>query len=248
MIKRKPYWDSSTRLELMMSEDTQVILDGLVPGAYSNKAILQFVIVNKAPYVFKYPTLPSYANIIIKDFEFCERLKRANGNILPRGIVEYRRLCILNKDKQEIIGSISKVYCFSLSQLCKPLPSSFVSELGFHLVDVVEEVHALGFVINDIKPENIFMGVDVSIDIGDFGGATSTGDVLFETTDDYYPIDLRECRYAYPVGDWMCLVNTIFELLGNRKGNTSTEIRTLIGSYNDFEDIKKLLGVLSSKF
>lgn len=245
--KSKAIIGTSTRMEIMSNGNDQVILDGLLPGAYSNKAILQYAVVNNTPYVFKYPTSIGFRAAICKDFEFCERLKVAAGGSLPLGLVDYQRLCVVKTSGEEVVGSISKVYCFSLNQLTKPLPSSFVARLGHRLVDTLRKVHSLGSVINDVKPGNIFVGVDGSIDIGDFGGATAIGDPLVETTDEYFPVDLKD-YHAYPLGDWMCLVNSIFELLSCRKGNSTAEIRKLIAAFDGSQELKELFDVVSSQF
>jgi serine/threonine protein kinase len=248
--KAKAIFGTNTRLKLMESESSadQIILDGLVPGAYSNKAVLQYVLVNGVVYVFKYPTAPDFAESIRKDFQFCNALKDRNGGNLPSGIVEYRKLTITNSANETIDGSISKVYCMALSSLSIPLPPAYIASIGNRLIKIVEEVHSLGYVINDIKPDNIFLGQDGSIDIGDFGGATTIGDTLNEVTVDYYPQDLRDSRHAQRTGDWMCLVNTIFTLASLPRGSLCNDVRRLIADYNTNDEIKALLNTISNKF
>ena len=225
--RAKAILGTSTRLELMKDE-IRVVLDGMLSGSYSNKAILQSVLVDKKPFVFKYPTRPEFASSICRDYEFCEQLKDANSGILPTGIVDYQRLKIVQIDGNEVIGSISKFYCFSLNQLTRPLPLWYVLDIGKRIVTTLDKIHTLQYVVNDIKPENLYMDTDGNVDIADFGGATANGDKLVEITTEYYPNDLSDDRFAYYTGDWFCLINTVLDLLGQHKICSTTKIRSFL--------------------
>eukprot|EP01036_Dinobryon_divergens_P044599 gene44599-59515_t len=56
--------------------------------------------------------------------------------------------------------------------------------------DTFKRVHDLGYVFNDLKPDNIYMDSNGDIDIGDFGGVTEIGKAFLEITEEYIPADL----------------------------------------------------------
>jgi hypothetical protein len=60
---------TATRLEATM---LGIDLDGLLPGVFSNKAILELVIKDGIPYVFKFAIDVQFQKSIDMDFEACQ--------------------------------------------------------------------------------------------------------------------------------------------------------------------------------
>ena len=85
-------WDRALRrtgvsTRLMQSND--IIMDRDVPGAESNKAFFEFVLVKGSPMVFKYAQAADAVQeeLILKDVEFTEKLREYGS--FPEGFVNY---------------------------------------------------------------------------------------------------------------------------------------------------------------
>ena len=200
------------------------IEDILPDSIHSSKAVLQSVIHHGVPSVFKFPFTDEYRDSVEQDYLFCERLSEANNGVLPEGMVRYRQHSLTNSRSVVVTGSISKRYLLSINTLNRPLSMEFICKTVRRVKATLTEVHALGFTINDLKPANLFMDCDGNVDIGDFGGALGTLDYLEETTRGYIPEDILARGRSCPAVDWMCLINSVFMLLDEPGGTTTSDI------------------------
>ncbi len=229
---------SSTRLQCV---NAGIDLDGLLPNAFSNKAILQLLAIQGVPFVFKYPSDMMHQGSIAKDFTFCQMITDANEGVFPEGLVEYERFTLSDSSRRSVVGSISKIYAFSLNKWVKPMSSEFIVKVLNRLVRTLESVHSLGFVINDLKPDNIYMNSEGCADIGDFGGAAHIGDPISESTFGFILPEFFESNVSVAAVDWICLINSTFDLMNMQKGDTVAHVTSLLGAipatYADVRDI-----------
>jgi serine/threonine protein kinase len=222
-------------------------LDGQLPDAFSNKAILEIIIVNKMPYVFKFPFHPDYDHLISKDYEFCRIITDKIEGTLPHGLVNYQHFQITTTNNRVISGSISPLYVLSMNKLHYPVSEGLLVTMCNRLVPAISAVHRCKYVIGDIKPSNLFMDSNGNIDIGDFGGATPIGTPFIETSQEYAPIELVESNCAVPTMDWMCLINSLFEMRDLPKGKSCNAIIELVGSLQE-SLLKDMLNTILSHF
>ena len=226
-----------------------IILDCILPGAYSNKAILQRVIYKGKPYIFKFPQSSGdsdQVNSVISDYIFCKKLKKDDTVLLP-GLVHYDTLTIKKQDESVIQGTISSIYAFSLQVLHRPLPASFLITVVKRVADTLKEVHDRGWVICDLKPDNMYMSVEGLVDVGDFGGALEIGETIKEHTPEYLTEDLLEAATVVPAVDFVCLATSTLKLLDiPYKRDTIDDVRSAVTLVED-TDLKSLLEALLNK-
>jgi serine/threonine protein kinase len=117
----------------------------------------------------------------------------------------------------------------SLNKLSPPLSDFLLTSIANRVCSTIAAVHERGFIINDIKPDNLYMDEQGNVDIGDFGGVTRVGERFNETTQPYIPTDLYESNLAIPAVDYMCLINSILELSGVRlNAGTCLQVREIV--------------------
>ena len=198
---------TATRMHVS-SLGLMVDLDGLLPGAFSNKSILELVVKEGVPCVFKFATDSQFQDSIDRDIHYSTVFKNISG------LVVYERFTIPKSVSEHYYcGSISKVYVFSLNKLSTfPLSPLLLKKIIFTVSNTFKRVHGLGYVFNDLKPDNIYMDSNGDIDIGDFGGVTEIGKAFLEITVEYIPADLVSSNTSIPLVDKMCLVNTVLQL------------------------------------
>jgi serine/threonine protein kinase len=227
-VKRIP----GTATKLMYAEQG-LDLDVLLPNVFSNKAILQIIFYKNVPHVFKYPTTKDYHYSIVRDYNFCNTIKERNNGILPEGLVYYQPFSITTTNNEEISGSISQLYVLSMNNLSYPVSEQLLVHMCNRLVPAIRAVHQCGFVINDIKPSNIFMHSNGNVDIGDFGAATPVGTSLIEISYEYAPMELVESNIAIPTMDWMCLINSLLEMRNLPKRDSCENIIESVTSLSE---------------
>ena len=220
--KAKALMGTETRLVL---KNEGIQLAGQLDGAHSSKAIFEMIAKSGKMFIFKFPMNDFFFSFVEKDYEFCRALKIRNDGEFPDGLVYYDKLSMRNSKDSIVTGSISKPYVTSLNRFTKPLSVDFVCSIVKRVQAALTVVHALGYAINDLKPENLFIDSDMIVDIGDFGGAEKVGDPLTEMTPQYIPEDLYDQRVSSPAIDWMCLINSAFDFLGYQTKGTSSQIR-----------------------
>lgn len=198
---------TATRMRVS-SLGLMVDLDGLLPGAFSNKSILELVVKEGVPCVFKFATDSQFQDSIDRDIHYSTVFKTISG------LVVYESFTIPKSvSGHYYCGSISKVYVLSLNKLSTfPLSPLLLKKIIVRVSDTFKRVHDLGYVFNDLKPDNIYMDSNGDIDIGDFGGVTEIGKAFLEITEEYIPADLVSSNISIPLVDKMCLVNTVLQL------------------------------------
>jgi len=198
---------TATRMHVS-SLGLMIDLDGLLPGAFSNKSILELVIKEGVPFVFKFAVDDHYQESIDRDIEHSAVFKNIPGLVVYEGFAIPKSVagCYYR-------GSISKVYVLSLNKLSNfPLSPLLLKKIIVTVSGTFKKVHDLGYVFNDLKPDNIYMDSNGDIDIGDFGGVTKIGRAFVEITEEYIPADLASSNVSIPLVDKMCLVNTVLQL------------------------------------
>jgi serine/threonine protein kinase len=244
--KCKNFAGTSTILALV--DDKELVIDGVLSNAFSNKAVLQRVVLKGHPYVFKYPldrTDESQKSSILCDISFSELLtERAGGKPLV-GIVPYTRFEIV-ANGSTVFGSLSPIYVMSLNELHAPLPKKFILNLCNRVLTALDFIHLQGWIVGDIKPSNLFLASNGDIDIGDFGGAVRFSSSLREYSYEYLPLDLHGLPATLKV-DYACLVVTILEMMKARPSYLTLEgLRQKVNILADL-DIKDLLVSLLEK-
>jgi serine/threonine protein kinase len=206
----------------LLSSDENVILDGDVPRAESNKAFFEFVVVESIPFVFKFPQSEDVdcMKLILKDVEFSNIIKNHYGQV--KGFVYYSLLSVPRADRESITGSISPHYCLTLHALTSPLPYTFVRKTGERLLEVISKVSDIGYSINDVKPENIYLDSAGNVDIGDFGGYTALGEKIVEYTPEYLCEELIDTPVT-KMNDRMCLVATLLALVDRKPSRVTVD-------------------------
>lgn len=202
---------ASTTSAIRLAENNNIILDGALPGAFSNKACLERVIWNdNTVRIFKFSQTDdqNFQRSVMKDIEFCDELKRLNMGVLPNGIVEYIEFNLVT-DKP-IIGSISRAYLMSVADLKLALPYGTILSIFQRVIGIVNSVHLLGLVINDIKSSNLYFDVLNKVDIADCGSYTCIGELVHEYSTDVMPEDFD--GYGSKFFDKLCLVVTCLRL------------------------------------
>ena len=207
----------------LLNIDTKVILDGDVPGAESNKAFFEFVVLDSIPYVFKFPQSEEAdcLKLILKDVEFSNIIREHYGQQVT-GFVCYSLLSVPRADGRSITGSISSHYCLTLNALTYPLPYSFVHKTGERLLEAINKVSDIGFSINDVKPENIYFDSAGNVDIGDFGGYSTLGERIVEYTPEFMCEELIHSPVT-KMNDRMCLVATLLALVDKKPSRVTVD-------------------------
>ena len=232
---------AGTKTRLLNSEKN-IILDGDVPGAESNKAFFEFVIVESIPYVFKFPQSETAESLkrILKDVEFSDIIKNRYGKV--GGFVRYSLLSVPRVDGSSITGSKSSHYCLTLHALTYPLPSAFVYQIGEKLLEAVNKIADMGYSINDIKPENIYLDSAGNVDIGDFEGYSSVGERISEYTPEYFCDEFVNVPVT-KTNDRMCLVATLLALVDRKPSRVTVDsLRnacTMLPEVNDGDALLK---------
>ncbi len=204
---------SQTRLKYQ--ENRNIILDGDASDCESNKAFFQMVVAeDMKPYIFKYPQSDDEKLIALieKDVQFSNYLRGGNNGCFPRGFVEYLPFAVEGVDGLIKEGSICSKYSIVLKSLNPPLPISALLAMGKQILSSLQFAHSLGYCLNDVKPENIFLSNDGYFLLGDYGGFTPIGSDLVEFTPGYLPLDLQNAKTS-PFNDYCCLVATVLEMM-----------------------------------
>ena len=202
-------------MSTQLNQPDGIILDHDVPGAESNKAFFEFVLVNGVPKVFEYAQTADVTEeqFIMKDVQFTEVLSQ-QCNPFPEGFVHYSSFTIEKSGSTgSITGSISRHYALTLQSLStRPLPASYVLNVGQQVLNGINKVHSLDYSINDIKPANLYIHSNGKIHIADYGAYTSlNASQLVEYTHDYLPEELHHCPVS-KANDLSCLASTLLDL------------------------------------
>ena len=237
----KSYYDrcanfigASTILNLV--ETKELVIDGPLHNAFSNKAHLQRVILKGKPFIFKYPLdLTNHIQVdsVMRDVAFSEMLRGESGeNIFP-GLVQYYRFqCTTNG--LTVAGSISPIYVMSLNELNAPLPKNMILNMCQRIRTALDVIHHHGWIVGDIKPSNLFIASNGEIDIGDFGGAVPLKSELKEYSPDYLPADL--IGPAKILVDYACLVVTVLEMIVGRPSISNLDaLKASVSLVSDYE-------------
>ena len=199
-----------------LAQSPNIILDGEVPGAESNKAFFEFVLFHGVPMVFKYAQSADAVQeeFINKDVHFTNILTQKYNNQLPPGLVNYTSFSIHKSDSAGTVsGSLSPHFPLTLHSLTsRPLPADYLLSVGHQVLDSINIVHSIDYSINDIKPSNLFIQSNGHVCIADYGGYTAMDAAsLQEYSPEYMPEDLlsvRVCRKH----DESCLASSLLEL------------------------------------
>jgi hypothetical protein len=227
---------TATRLEATV---LGIDLDGLLPGVFSNKAILELVIKDGIPYVFKFAIDVQFQKSIDMDFEASALMKGIEG------LVRYTRFEVERPSRAgKYVGSLSMFYALSLNKLRPPLSEVLLVSIIDRVSRTIALVHNQDLSINDIKPDNMYMDGQGNVDIGDFGGVTKIGEGFRETTQNYIPQDMYESNVAIPAVDYMCLINSIIEMSGGRIGGNVKQLREAVDRVNNQNVRNRLLTML----
>jgi serine/threonine protein kinase len=122
----------------------------------------------------------------------------------------------------EIQACISSHYCLTLRALTYPLPYAFVHTTGERLLEAINKVSDIGFSINDVKPENVYLDSAGNVDIGDFGGYSAFGDRIVEYTPEYLCEELINTPVT-KMNDRMCLVATLLALVERKPSRVTVD-------------------------
>ena len=110
-------------------------------------------------------------------------------------------------------GILMQKYQSTLSRCRIPLSEAVLLRYGEQLKTAISTMHECGYCHMDIKPSNIFISMGGNCHLGDYGGATRTGEVVREHTVSYYPSDAG--RLAKKETDFMLLAVTLLEMFGS---------------------------------
>ncbi len=233
----------STILQLVQSQE--LVIDGPLHNAFSNKAHLQRVMLKGKPYIFKYPldlTNDIQRDSVMRDVAFSEILRGGSDGIICPGVVQYYPLEVV-ANGHTIVGSISPVYIMSLNKLSAPLPKNMILKMCQRICSALDFIHNRGWVVGDIKPSNLFIDSNGDVDIGDFGGAVRLGSDLKEYSPDYLPADLY--GPATIRVDYACLVVTVLEKIVGRPSITSVDgLMASVNLLSEFDMRDMLSGFL----
>jgi hypothetical protein len=205
----------TTTTKLSYSQNNHIFFDSVIPGAFSNKAILQRVIKEGKLMVFKYPLsqVEDHVSSVAKDIEFCDEVKRRLDSGLD-GIVNYEKFEVQSATNGVTIGSVSPLYPMVLCDFHESkFSDEFILRILTRIYDTLEMIHNLGLCVCDIKLSNLYMDGDCNVDIADFGGYGEIDSQLGEHTPEFIPNDLVEANVRSIMVDKMCLVSVAFKLL-----------------------------------
>jgi hypothetical protein len=212
--------NTTTKVRANRINSDIVMADSEVPDAYSNNSYFQLVFLRHKLHVFKHPQDLSLGSrgvaSIRKDVDVSEILFARLGNHPDCRYVRYHHFAIDRIDKSRCEGSISLFYPMTLARLARPVPVADVVFWGRQILSTIEHVHAIGYSINDLKPNNLFLDSDGNCHIADYGGVTELGADLVEFSMAFMPHEFYEGDVASPVtvqNDKYCLISTLLCLL-----------------------------------
>lgn len=163
----------TTRVQTSYLHTKQIAFDGYLTHTVG-PCNFERIIKDSESYIFKYPKSPDdelAAAACQRDTAFCELMTNLFGSDVPAGLVHYTQLNVPRSTRGDsvAIGSISKVYDFSMDQFSGAVPDVVLVSMLSRLSVTLDLVHSVGYVIGDVKPGNLFFSRD-HVDIGDFGG------------------------------------------------------------------------------
>jgi len=211
-----------------------IILDGEVPGAISTHAHFIRVLINDRIKVFKHPKdLNSNIQIekINKDVRIFEELKNRNNGIAVPGLVCYESFTVNNTEGQSIKGHLSDVYIMTLADIRVGVESKFLCDRFRQVFNALKCIHDLGYVMCDVKPDNLFLKNDMTMDIADFGGCVILGGPIEEYTIEFMPNDFIHQGATFAV-DMYCLASSFLFMMGKQVPDPSV--------YNITDAVSKL--------
>lgn len=178
----------------------------------NNSSLYQILIDGKI-WIFKCNKEPEFLfSSSIVDHLIYEQLKD-----IP-GIVPYLPYEIDSADRKgKVLGCLSEYYYEgTLVKLINIKMENTILSFIDQMLFTLSQVHNKGFVICDLKPENIFItNKFTTFLIGDLGGVKKIGEVVTEYTADYLPEEYVMCsnKIAAPSMDLWCLVTSVLRLL-----------------------------------
>lgn len=226
----------TTTTKLSYSQNKQVFFDSVIPGAFSDKAILQRLIKDGKLMVFKYPLsqVEDHVSSVAKDIEFCDEVKRRLDSGLD-GIVNYEKFEVQSATNGVTIGSLSPLYPMVLCDFHESkFSDEFILRILTRIHDTLEKIHNIGLCVCDLKLSNLYMDGDCNVDIADFGGCGAVGSQLGEYTPEFIPNDLVEANVRSIMVDKMCLVSVAFKLM--KISPVSHTVKGFLESVNGIEE------------
>lgn len=179
---------------------------------------------------------------VLADVKIFNILKGKNNNTEVEGLVRYEEFSITTTESV-IIGSLSLQSIFSFSDFTGAFPYDMIYSLIEQVMKTINTVHELGYVLCDIKPQNIFIYSNNNYLIGDIGSSVEIGSKIIETTLEIIPDELTNVEKATISVDWWCFVTTILSLLNiknHRKTMFKIDIEADVLTVKD-EYIKNIL-------
>jgi hypothetical protein len=143
-------------------------------------------------------------------------------------------------------GILMRKFQSTLARCTIPLTEAVLLRYGEQLKTAITTMHEHGYCHMDIKPANVFLW-EGNCFLGDYGGATKTGEPVREHTVSYYPSDAG--NLAKKKTDFMLLTVLLLEMFGAVSSPpgpmTAEEIESKVASVED-EKVKAFLEQLGS--
>jgi serine/threonine protein kinase len=143
-------------------------------------------------------------------------------------------------------GILMRKFQATLARCRIPLTEAVLLRYGEQLKTAITTMHERGYCHMDIKPANVFLWEENCF-LGDYGGATKTGEPVREYTLSYYPSDAGS--HAKKKTDFMLLTIVLLEMFGAISSPpspmTAEEIKSKVASVEN-ENVKAFLEQLLS--
>jgi len=143
-------------------------------------------------------------------------------------------------------GILMRKFQSTLARCKIPLTEAVLLRYGEQLKTAITTMHERGYCHMDIKPANVFLWEENCF-LGDYGGATKTGEPVREHTMSYYPSDAG--NRAKKKTDFMLLTVVLLEMFGAVSSPpgpmTAEEIKSKVASLEN-ENVKAFLEQLGS--
>ena len=151
-----------------------------------------------------------------------------NGKIIPFYVMEY------------ISGD-------SLLTFVQKVGSDWLAVLMLQLLNSLEEMHKLGWVFGDLKPENLIVqSSDFKVRFIDVGGTTQIGRAIKEYTEyfdrGYWELGGRRAEPSYDLFALaMIVINAVYQKRFNKSGDGINQLWNLIKNKQELREMEPVL-------